>query len=424
MYRAEENNIIGEYIGKLIARKYCADRQFAIAYIKLRDGIEDEPASDEIQRVANKICQMKKGGKGIQINDLPLLSELLEVSVDSILSAGKVAKPAPARTTNYSVAFSEDKEVWKEYIERPDKLILNEDEYGKTVIDYAVEFGNYGFLRYLIDKNYIFLIDEDQQKYWGSFGSGTRIERRQPFNYDLLEYRMKEKDSLRTNIIALALENKDYKVLDEAKAREIPSLYEASYFYSRSLEIQKYYNPQMMKQIVASSDEVLVYFSTEFEIETNRKALCRLTFPYLGRLIDMAVKADRKATASMLKNALKHNQEVLKTIRKIGKVTENSFFDIRQYMDEKAIMEEILQDFHFYEENDTVCFHSGVNSAGNFLGIFSNVIHVNASSKDKYIKSLIEDVNHSYNQVKNFNCKGMCRSFMDLDSGEVHMISS
>lgn len=77
MYRAEENCKIGEYIGKLIARKYGADRQFAIAYIKLRDGIEDEPESDKIQRVANKICQIKKGSKGIQISDLPLFSELL-----------------------------------------------------------------------------------------------------------------------------------------------------------------------------------------------------------------------------------------------------------------------------------------------------------------------------------------------------------
>lgn len=232
MYRAEENCKIGEYIGKLIARKYGADRQFAIAYIKLRDGIEDEPESDKIQRVANKICQIKKGSKGIQISDLPLFSELLEVSVDSILSAGKVTKPAPTRTTNYSIALSKDKKVWKEYIDRPDKLILNEDEYGKNVIDYAIEFGNYGFIKYLIDEGYIYLIDENQMEYYGSFGSGTTIERRRPSEYDLLDYKMKQNDSLRTNIIALALENKDYKILDETKAREIPSLYEASYFYS------------------------------------------------------------------------------------------------------------------------------------------------------------------------------------------------
>lgn len=405
MYRAEESSKIGEYIGKMIARKYGADRQFAIAYIKLRDGIEEEPASDEIQRVANKICQMKKVGKGIQISDLPLLSELLEVSVDSILSAGKVAKPAPTRTTNYSVAFSKDKKVWKEYIERPDKLILNEDEYGKTVIDYAIEFGNYGFLRYLIDNDYIYLIDEDQQKYWGTFGSGTTIERRRPFDYDLLEYKMNQNDSLRTNIIALALENEDYKILDEAKAREIPCLYEASYFYNRGLDIKKYYNQQLMDQVAASSDDVLVYFSTEFEIETNRKAQCQLTFPYLGKLIDMVVKSNRKAVATMLKNALKHNKNVLKKLREIGKVAEDSFSHIRQYMSEESIMEGIMQDFHFYEDSETVCFHSRIHSSGNFQGIFSNVVHVSASSKDEYIKSLIEDVNRSYNQVKNFNCK-------------------
>ena len=67
MYRTEESSKIGEYIGKLIARKYGADRQFAIEYIKLRDGIDEEPASDEIQRVANKICQMKNIGKEAKI---------------------------------------------------------------------------------------------------------------------------------------------------------------------------------------------------------------------------------------------------------------------------------------------------------------------------------------------------------------------
>lgn len=405
MYRAEKNCKIGEYIGKLIARKYSADRQFAIAYIKLREGIDDEPASDEIQRVANKICQMKKIGKGIQISDLPILSELLEVSVDSILSAGKVAKPAPARITNYSVAFSKDKKVWKEYIDRPDKLILNEDEYGKNVIDYAIEFGNYGFIKYLIDNDYIYLIDEDQMEYWGSFGAGTTIERRPPYEYDLLEYRMKENDSLRTNIIALALENKDYKILDEMKAREIPSLYEASYFYGAELDIKKYYNQQLMDQVAASSDDVLVYFSTEFEIETNRKAQCQLTFPYLGQLIDMVVKSNRKAAASMLKNALTHNQNVLKKLREIGKAAEDSFSGMRQYMNEESILAGIMHDYHFYEDSDTVCFHSGHNSLGNFQGIFSNVIHVNASSKDGYIKSIIEDVNRFYNQVKSFNYK-------------------
>lgn len=79
-----------------------------------------------------------------------------------------------------------------------------------------------------------------------------------------------------------------------------------------------------------------------------------------------------------------------------------SFDDIAQYMDDKTIQEGVMSGFHFCDENDTVAFHSGIIKAGNFKGVFSNVIRVNASSKDKYVMSLIEDVNASYDQIKNF----------------------
>lgn len=183
MYKVEKNEKIGEYIGKLISRKFGRDRQFAIAYIKLRDRLEDEPDSDEIQRVANKVCQIKKGGKGIE----------------------------------------------------------------------------------------------------------------------------------------------------------------------------------------------------------------------------MVVKNDCKAAAKMLKNALKHNKDVLKTLKKIANISEKSFGDIAQYMDDKTIQKSVMREFHFYDENDTVAFHTRIIKAENFQGLFSNVIRVNVSSKDKYVMSLIEDVNASYDQIKNFD---------------------
>ncbi len=307
--------------------------------------------------------------------------------------------------TNYSVAFSKDKKTWKEYVERPDKLILNEDEYGKNVIDYALEFGNYAFLKYLMDNDYIYFIDDDRQKYWGTFGAGTKIERRMPYNYDLLDVRMKEDDSLRTNLIALALENQDYDVLGEMKAREIPSLYDGTYFCYKALDFKKYYNHQMMEAIAQSSDDVLIYFSEEFEIETNRKVICRYTFPYLGKLIEIVLKNECKATPKMLKNALKHNIDVLEKLKKIADISVKSFYNIVQDIDDKTIQEGVMSEFHFYDENDTVAFHSGFIKTENFQGVFSNVICVNASSKDKYVMSLIEDVNVSYDQIKNFNYK-------------------
>ena len=105
----------------------------------------------------------------------------------------------------------------------------------------------------------------------------------------------------------------------------------------------------------------------------------------------------------MLKNALRHNIDVLETLKKIADISVKSFDYIAQYMDDKTIQESVMSEFHFYDENDTVAFHSGNIKAESFQGVFSNVIRVNASSKDKYVMSLIEDVNASYDQIKNFN---------------------
>lgn len=401
MYRTQENGEIGKYVGKLISRKYGADRRFAIAYIRLRDGVE-KPTQEEIQKAANKVSQLKIGKKGIQITDLPIFAELLEVSVDSILSAGKVSKPVQNRMSNYSVAFSKDKKVWKEYIERPDKLILNTDEYGKTVIDYAEEFGNYGFLKYLIDTGHIWFVGDDTKDYWTTFGAGTDIERRQIGYTDILETKLRESDQLRTSLIALAVENKDYTVLDEMKAREIPELYTKGYMNNRGFEFKKSFNQQLIDSIAQADDEVLLYFSEEFDVKTKRNAYCTYTFPFLGRVIEQAIKNEKKAVPSMLKNALKHNKMILNEIKIIVDVAKKPYADIAHFTDEDDIRKRILEEFQFNEEDETITFNSGIPSAGKFQGIFSNVIRVKAKSSDKYVASLIDDVNSVYNQIKNF----------------------
>ena len=44
--------------------------------------------------------------------------------------------------------------------------ILNPDEYDKTAIDYALEAGNYPFLKYLTEKGYIWFVGEDKKEYY------------------------------------------------------------------------------------------------------------------------------------------------------------------------------------------------------------------------------------------------------------------
>lgn len=87
-----DNTKIGKHLSNLIRNsKYKNDRQFGIAYLTLRDG---KANPDDIQNMQNRICQIKKGNKGIQIEDLPIFSELLTVSIEDILSAGTVKAPS------------------------------------------------------------------------------------------------------------------------------------------------------------------------------------------------------------------------------------------------------------------------------------------------------------------------------------------
>ena len=146
------NEKIEKHLGNLIKNsEHKNDRQFCIAYLTLRDG---EANPDDIQKMQNRICQIKNGKKGVQIEDLPIFSDLLGVSIEDILSAGTVLTLVLNRKTNYSIAFSNDPSEWEAYIKRDDKLILNPDEYDKTAIDYALEAGNYPFLKYLTEKGY------------------------------------------------------------------------------------------------------------------------------------------------------------------------------------------------------------------------------------------------------------------------------
>ncbi len=404
MYYEVSDEKIGKYLGKLIASRFNKDRQFAIAYLKLRDKTED-PAPDDIQKMANKICQIKKGKKGIQIADLPIFSYLLGVSADNIISAGAVVTNNEPRVTNYSIALSKKKSDWDSYVKRPDKLILNPDEYGKTVLDYAIEFGNYKLLKYLMNQGYIWFVDADTSKYAFSFGAGTSIERRLPKDTDLLNVKMAESDFLRTNMIALALKNSDFEMLDKLKAREIPTLYYAHSWGPTKLDYKRFYNPDMLKAILESNDKTLTYFSEEFLIDGSllSKQQYTFVFPYLGKLLESAIKKKAKAVPQMLKNALHHNKNVLNMVEKTAKLSAAGYHAYSAYYDSKNVEELVMRYFHFDAEEGTVCIYPrGVEAPSQAIGVFSNLVKVTASSEDEYVQSLIDDLNISYNKVAEY----------------------
>lgn len=185
MFEIEKDNAkIGKHLEKLILLKYGKIRPFCRKYLDHVKGKNKYDAKEQ-SNMQTRMSAIIKGKKSIQFYDLPIFCKLLEVSCEEIITAGRHYEPISGHVTNYEIAFSKDRDKWEKYINRPDKLILNSDEYCKTVIDYALEFKNYDFLKYLMDKNYIWFVDnskDDGKKYILNrayrFGAGTSIEKR------------------------------------------------------------------------------------------------------------------------------------------------------------------------------------------------------------------------------------------------------
>ena len=406
MYRTKTNQEIRRHLTELIKNSgYGNDRQFAIAYLRKRDG--REPSMEEIQRMQNRLCQMKT--KSIQIEDLPIFAELLGVSVDNILSAGTYFGPPAERATNYSIAMSDDPKAWEEYVKRPDKLILNPDEYNKTVIDYALEHGNYALLKFLMDNKHIWFVGEDPKQYGLGFGAGTDIKRRDFGYMDVLDSRMKENDDLRSKMVALAIRNKDIAMLEKLRAREIPALYHVSNIYGVNPtrdRIPESDNVQaMIESVACAPKQIRDYFFREFQIENSlNKKVNTFFFPYAGAVIERMIKEKKAVVVECIEKVIAWNRNIQKRLLQAIDESKKGYEQILselKYPDplaEKRTYHVIWEDYILYSELGYVSYTKPMSlTVGSIEGLISNAIRVNANSKDDGIQAKIDELNDSYN---------------------------
>lgn len=399
-----DNEAIGDFLSRLITEKFPSARKFCVAYLET-DG-KKEPTEEEIRNMANRLSQIKKGRKAVQIYDLPIFSELLDVSFEQILSAGKYGVPKNSRMTNYTVAQSHNEKEWMTYIEKEGKPILNPDEYGKTVLDYAIEFGNYDFLKFLMDKNYIWFDSRKDNDYIMTFGAGTSIQRikfeesykgvfiRQP-EMDDLQYKLATEDQLRMYIISLAADHNDLKMLEKLRAKEIPELYyKAHYLSCAHPDIRVHYDKNMVRHISKSSDKVLDYFTNPFEIrdriryKDGSKRRHTFMFPYISQLLNMLIEDDSSFLETALQKAIAHNET---TMEKLRLLIEQSISNGCYYGN--AWKKEV----DFYENGSIVSFRDTLT----VTGIITNVVNVSKKSKDNNKNRLIDKLNESYDNIRN-----------------------
>lgn len=409
MFKITDNESIGKYLAECIARKYDSQREFGRQYL-IAEGNAD-PSAEVINNMANRLSQIIKGKKAIQLRDLPIFTELLCISCEQLLSAGKHCMPLVNRATNYSIACSQDPKEWEKYIHHKDKPILNADEYCQTVLDYALEYKNYAFIQFLMDHGYIWFDSGRDSDYVQTFGAGTSIKRRHIGAVDCdLQNELATEDALRVELIMLACDNGDIQMLEKLKAREIPQLYFCAHYLSwQHPDIDSYYNERLVKHIASANDLVLNYFTEPFVIRDHihyKDGISRnhtFMFPYLSQLLDHLVVNNPAFAEIAIKKAIKHNEEVYQKLRALVLSVKNDPRYSADYMRD-LWSRECEQDLAFFENGNIVMFraiYSYLSQGKQVDGIITNVPHITQTPSSPTLKFLADQLNESHLKIKN-----------------------
>lgn len=421
-----ENKKVGNYLEQLIKARFKYRRKFCKKYLEISG--QDSSNDCEVKRMDNRFKDIISGKNAIQAYDLPIVAELFDISCEMILSGGEEFGPRADRVSNYYIASCKDSKQWEEYVQREDKLILNADEYGKTAIDYALEFGNYEFLKFLMDNNYIWFDSGDNTTYYSkTFGAGTSIKPRH-YNIDgSLADELSQKDSLRIKMIELAVKNNGVEMLDKLRAREIPFLYKIGFGILGVEKTQdQTIDERLLERIAIADKEIVDYFAQEFEVENKYTedvvVRNKYMYPYLSKLIDKMIDKKSINVKGVIKKAIKHNDDtydrIVDLIQQMQKENDEGCKETAGDKYGNPIYEEWVSKL-FVDEKRNLIFglekeikidEDGLYFEPNKLAyitrhshdiVVTNLIHATKEPKDQKLKGLVQKLNDSYQKVLN-----------------------
>ena len=84
-------------------------------------------------------------------------------------------------------------------------------------------------------------------------------------------------------MIHLAIEHSDLAMLNELRAREMPSIYLSGYSDFRTITGYDRFSPDLIRWIAeAKDDRIILYFAEEFQAETATKDWHTYLFPFMS----------------------------------------------------------------------------------------------------------------------------------------------
>lgn len=398
MFTVKTNKEIGMNLKALILQRYPSVRQFCICYLKMSKQDFEDP--DQIRNLSNRFSQIINGKKAIQTYDLQYTTELLGVSAEDVLSCGEAGVPLKERITNYNVAFSKNELDWKNLLTMEEAIGAYADEYGKTVLDYALECKNYKFIKYLLDNNYITLVTQDPRYYERpNFGASTNIAER-PYSHPTVEDSFYENKLLRTNILSLAVMNNDIEILIKFKAREIPSQFNFNVYLS-NFDCNEYYDKNFIEEIALSKNNTLSYFLEEYKtpLFDDRYEIIWL-YPFLDKIAHECIKNGEDSRALMiLEVILEHNKKAFVALRKAflaaAKERKNSY----QPMSFQDAIGMVSRDYHVNDDKSFASFTPF--RFKNVTIVAFNIFSIDFLSRNNDIQTKIDEINMAHSSIVN-----------------------
>lgn len=402
MFTLADDKMIGEKLRELILTRYHTIRDFILACLEERGESATEVNRN---RRANQLSQIFKGRKQIQILDLKLYANVLNVSPEYILSAGQEQGPKRRRLTNASVAKSLMPAVWRNYLQTPTEQDV--DEYGKTLVEYAVEYKNCELIHYLVDTGHII--------YWGDTEAGRQIhglgaildcwgisEEQEGFvqlpkrmTRGNAAFRLEDDPALREGLMRLAIEANDVRLLQEMHARKTQEQTDTcnGWMPVETGEVDH----SLVDAIAAAEDEVIAYFAEEYTIKDNYQKHERWLSPFFTPLLHSLLEKNHPLAEQMLKTAAEHNQYACDYLSRLFAGDQKSFIKSLFGNEEgrQFIRKEILQTRKFNEAGDTVLY----TDARNMDRLSTNLVRVDTTVVPETMKSQADDVNDLYQKV-------------------------
>ena len=426
MFRLAEQKEMGTYIENKVLKMYKNKTDFVRAYLKLLDGSDED--SSRVVNMANRLSKICKGEYSIQVYDLPIFSELLDISIENLLTSGRYEEANRSHFCNYMIAKSPNKELWKEYINKYPKQLNHLDEFGKSILDYVIEFDNYDLLNYFLDENLLVFEEIKKHEMPKNFmelsyrPSCVLLERQETGTMDakLMLSVYHQEDDLRNIYIRLAILHNDVKRLKKMNANKISWFYDifpgiTEYTMNSGLYDSTYYDDErILDALTHASDDVINYFLEDVIQESIQKQHpVKYTYKYFGlsKLADLMIAMHHPRTKDVLETCLAHNEMILDGIdcieKKLLAIDEKI---IRESYDESVYTKEFIEEqckyglekrVHYIEKGSLVSVNIFAKRSIDIDNFVTNIMHIQNHSDDQELEVFIEKINDCFENVIN-----------------------